>query len=248
MSIRYVLPIVSIVMMFLFPCLTNAAIQIPQGLNSLQREEALKILGFGMSEKIMTDPYPLGGYSGVEVGLSVETIPTQDLGRLGNKLESPQQNVTIPKLTIGKGLYNNVDIFFSFTPYNKQDEISQYGSLVRWTFLQPEKLPATVSVTTYFNSVNVSNKVKATSLGTDLIAGISVEDVSLFAGYGFLKSYGSFLGGNEGVTSSSDIETANVGGNHSLVGATIHMANVVITAQLDRYTQTVFSAKLALRF
>ncbi|MEK7355008.1 MAG: hypothetical protein AAB250_01065, partial [Bdellovibrionota bacterium] len=135
----------------------SAAILIPANLSASDRVEALKIIGMGTSAKLLSDPYPLGGYDGLEMGLSIESLPTDDLGRLGNRLTAPQQDVAYPKLTIGKGVYNNIDIFIQFTPYTRQDELSQFGGIMRWGFYQAQFQPLSASILLHMNNGNVGN-------------------------------------------------------------------------------------------
>jgi hypothetical protein len=232
----------------LYTASASAAIQIPHSLNQSEREETLRIVGFGTASKILSDPYPLGGYAGFEAGVSVETLPTEDIGRMGAKLATPQQDVSYPKFTIGKGLYNNLDIFFHFIPYNQMSELSQWGGLVRWGFYQATFSPLSASILVHMNNANISNLVTTRALGTDLIGGINVKSVSLYAGIGYLQSWGTFLGGPSGVTDTGSLETASVAGLHTLVGLNLHIADFFLAAELDRYTQSVLSGKFGVRF
>lgn len=226
----------------------SATIQIPRNLDKNDREEALRILGLSSSAKILSDPYPLGGYAGFEVGVSVENLPTQELGHLGSTLSSPQQDVAYPKITLGKGLYNNIDLFLQFTPYNRQDELSHFGGLARWGFYQAKFLPATVSLLLHMNAGNISNLVTTRSYGIDLMTGINVDHVGLFAGIGPIQAQGTFMGGADGVTDTNEPANESVSGIHTVIGANIKIERVSLTLQIDRYTLPVISGKLGLRF
>lgn len=243
-------PLAATIVLFLFCGLTTAqaAVQIPANMSKNDRLEALRIMGFGTSSKILTDPYPLGGYSGLEIGIAVENLPTDDLARLGSRVSSPQQEVSYPKFTIGKGLYNDVDLFFNFTPYNRQDQVSQWGAMVRWGFYQATLLPFSASIIGHFNSANINNQLTARTYGIDVIGGINVNNVSLFAGAGSLQSTGRFIGGPRGITDTQELETESVSGLHTVIGATVHISKFFLAAQIDRYTTPVFSAKLGFRF
>ena len=229
--------------------LASAAILIPQNLSSSDRVAVLRIIGMGTSAKILSDPYPLGGYDGFEAGVSVESLPTDDLGRLGAHLSSPQQDVSYPKVTLGKGLYNNIDVFVQFTPYNRQDELSQFSGIVRWGFYQAQFLPLSASILVHANNGNVGNVMTTRSYGVDLIGGMNVTNVALFGGAGYVESTGTFAGGASGITDSGRLETETVGGLHTVVGANIRiLENGFFALQIDRYTVPVFSAKLGVRF
>lgn len=247
-------PFFSVLLLTLFSLFVgttaHAAIQLPKNMTQTDREEALRIIGFGTSGKLLTDPYPLGGYAGFETGISVENLNTYDLSQLGSRLTNPQQDVAFPKLTLGKGFYNNVDIFLHFTPYNRQDELSFYGALARWGFYQAKFLPLSASVVVHMSSANFSNLLVTQAYGSDLIGGINVDNVSLFAGGGILQSSGTFLGGPNGITDNLSPGTTEefASGFHALIGANVHLSNLFVTIQIDRYTQPVYSGKVGVRF
>lgn len=225
-----------------------AALLIPNQLTQADRQEALRIIGFGTSAKALSDPYPLGGYLGLELGLSLETVPTEDLGRLGSRLAAPQSDVTIPKFTIGKGLYNDLDMYIHFMPYNQRNELSQYGGLLRWAFYEAPALPVSASIVGHFNSANINNQLTLRTYGFDLMSGITVNEVSLYIGGGILQSFGSFMGGTSGVTDTQRLETEAVSSYRTLAGAQIRLNPVFIALQVDRSNQSVMSAKLGVRF
>lgn len=236
-------------LVLLASCISHAALQIPSGLSHDDRQQALRIIGLGMGEKLLSDPYPLGGYSGFEVGLSVENLPTDTIARLGNKLTTPQEDVTYPKITIGKGVYNNLDFFIQFTPYRRSDELTQFGGLVRWGFYQGQLFPFSTSLLLHANSTNVSNLVSSRTYGADLMAGVSVGTVSIFAGGGFMQSNGNFTGGASGVTDTSSIENETVSGLHTFVGANLRLfEKAFLAVQLDRTEVPVVSGKFGFRF
>lgn len=226
----------------------EAALQIPQNMNSGDRQEALRIIGLGTAAKTLSDPYSLGGYNGLEFGLSIETIPTEDLARLGNRLVSPQADISIPKFTIGKGLYSNLDFFIHFIPYNQRTELSQYGGIIRWGFFEAQSLPLSASLLAHMNTGNINNQILTRSFGVDLIGGINVNEVALYAGAGLTHATGTFVGGASGITDSSRQETEGVSALHTVVGASIRVKQIFIAAQMDRYSQSVLSGKIGFRF
>ena len=226
----------------------KATIILPQNLSKNDRISVTQIIGLGTSSKILSDPYPLGGYAGFEAGFSIESIPADDLARLGNGFAPAQSAVTLPKLTIGKGLYNNIDMFLSFAPYTSQDELSQYGGILRWGFYQSPSLPLSLSTSVNVNSADISNKLATHSYGVDVMGGMNVDRVALFAGLGYAEALGTFLGGASGLTDSKNEETEVATGLHTVVGVDIRIADVFVALQVDRYTVSVFSGKLGMRF
>lgn len=241
--------LVSLMLLALFSTHAGAAILIPNNLTTSDRVEALKIIGMGTSSKLLSDPYPLGGYEGLEMGLSIESLPTDELGRLGSRLTAPQQDVAYPKLTIGKGLYNNIDVFLQFTPYTRQDELSQFGGILRWGFYQAQFQPMSASILLHMNNGNVGNVLTTRTYGVDLVGGMNVTNVALYAGLGFIESTGTFAGGAAGVTASGFIESESVSGYHTVYGANIRiLERGFLALQIDRYSVPVFSGKLGVRF
>jgi hypothetical protein len=226
----------------------EARIRIPSNLNETEREEALRIIGFGTSGKILSDPYPLGGYAGFEVGVSVESLPTGDLGNLGSGLSDPQPDVLVSKFSLGKGLYNNIDLFLQFSPYTQQDEISQFGGILRWGFYQAAFLPLNASLMLSANSANIGNQIVARSYGIDVVGGINVENVALYAGGGFVEASGTFLGGQQGITDTGQQETEIATSFHTVVGASARFSKLFLSVQIDRHVQPSFSGKIGVRF
>ena len=228
--------------------MAHATVLLPSLMNQSDRQEALRILGLGTSGKILSDPYPLGGYSGFEFGLEVDNLPTDGLARLGSRLESGQEDITYEKFTVGKGLYDNLDFFVQLAPYNSNDEISQYGGIGRWGFYQAAYLPISASLIVNLNSANFANQVTTWTYGADLVGGIDVKQVSLYAGFGLMKTSGYFIGGSSGVTDSGLVEKESVAGLHTMVGATVHVVDYFVSVEVDHYTVSVLSGKVGMRF
>jgi hypothetical protein len=224
-----------------------ASMSLPKNLSHKDMTKAVEILGFGTSGKILSDPYPLGGYPGLEIGLSIESIPVDDLGRLGDKTE-PDDNFVYPKFSIGKGLYNNIDVFVHFIPFSESTGLSEYGANVRWCFYQAKFLPATISFIAHGNSANLANEFSGTSYGFNLVTGLIVKSFSLYLGGGTITSFGRFVGGPHGVTASGEVETASSEGIHTIIGGTLSLDEMFIALEIDQYRQTVFSSKIGLRF
>jgi len=224
-----------------------ADLQIPKNMDKGDRKAVVEMLGLSSSMKLLGDPYPLGGYSGVEVGIASEVIATEELSRLGNK--APSSNETnYSLLTLGKGLYNNLDIFVQFTPFSQKEDLTNFGGMLRWGFYQAEYMPAHLSLVAYANSMSYQNKITCSSLGYDLVAGFSVEDVTLYTGFGLVKSQATFIGGADGVTDSGITEREDTQQAHYLAGLSLKFSKIFFAAQLDRYTEATYSAKLGYRF
>lgn len=228
----------------------SAGLLLPSNMSKADREQALRIFALGSSAKILTDPHPLGGYTGLELGASLESLPVQEVSTMGDRSPSSPSDVTYAKLSIGKGLYEDIDVFFTFTPFQTQKaEISQYGGMLRWCFFQGARYPLALSALAQLSGVNVSDQITANTLGVDLVAGFSVDDVSLFLGAGPVRAQGSFVGGDFGVTDGDkQAKTEEIAAFHEMAGASVRIRDALVAVQVDRYATTILSAKLGLRF
>jgi hypothetical protein len=239
---------VALILAILFSNLSFAGVEIPNGMTVSDRQEAVRILGFGTSSKILSDPYPLGGFQGFEVGLAIENLPAEDLGRLGNTVTNPQKDVTYPKISIGKGLYENVDAFVNFIPYTQKLDQTQYGAMVRWGFYQAKYLPLTLATTLHFNNANLNNQITTRTVGMDLVGGINADTVALYIGIGPIQSRGRFIGGTSGVTDTGKLEMETVNGMHTMIGANVRVSSLFLALEIDRYENTTYSGKVGVRF
>lgn len=238
----------ALIFLFVFSNTIWAAIQIPRNLTKEDRQEVVRILGVGTSSKLLSDPYPLGGYSGVEVGLSIESLPIDDLSRLGDKTE-PQSRFLYPKISIGKGLYNDIDMFVHFIPYSESTGLSEYGAILRWAFYQAAFMPASFSAVVHTNSSNVGNVFTSQSYGIDLVTGINVTSFSLYFGGGKVWAVGRFIGGSNGYLSNTNQpEFETVDSIHTVIGGAYNFYPFTFALEIDQYSQTVFCGKLGARF
>lgn len=234
------------------------AVTIPKQLTKEDRISVVKLLGLTTSTKLLTNPFPLGGYSGFEVGLSLELVDIRDLSQLGAGSTEGDQELRYPRITIGKGLYNNLDLFLHFAPMTAGSEMTSFGGAVRYSFYEARFLPVNVSLVMSADHVNINNDFENTSLGADLVAGIYVSQFSLYFGAGQLRASGTFIGGTNSdgtvdvgdpqLGGSTNTVTHTVSQTHSYLGATVHFDDVFAAAQIDRYPDTTYSARVGLRF
>ena len=203
--------------------------------------------GFGTAIKSLTDPYPLGGYSGVEIGVANEIIPTTDMAGLGNKSKL-QGETSYAQLSFAKGLYYNVDLFVDFVPMGQNEKVSGFGGGFRWGFFEAEYLPVTVSFQATANSTSFQNKINLTTQTLDLIASFNVEDVTLYAGVGPVRSWGVFMGGADGVTDSGNVENEMLSTTRMLAGLAVKFSKVFAALEINRTTEPSYAAKIGVRF
>jgi hypothetical protein len=248
------------------------ALEIPKGLTSDDRKEIVRTLGLNSAMKTLSNPYPLGGYSGLEFGYSVEFVNIRDLRRLGcqpgspgcaNTSSSDEAEWRYSRLTFGKGLYHDIDAFFSFMPPMGGVRVSDYGGMLRWSFYQARFLPINLAFLIHANQSNFNDIFMNRNFGTELIAGVNVDNFALYFGGGLVEANGTFIGANSsGVCQEDctvDANDPDVNGynrtvshrvreTHTVVGFSLHYDNLFAAAEVDRYRDAVYSMKLGLRF
>lgn len=226
---------------------TAAALELPKALGAEDRIRALQILGPGSAYKILGDPYPLGGYTGLELGLSYELMPTADLSSLG--AGSPKSvDTSFMSLTFGKGLFRDVDLFLHFAPPGQWEQFTSFGAALRWGIYELPLLPIHFSLQVAGSSTGFANQINTTTQGVDLVSGWNFEDLVLYAGVGYVRSSGIFMGGPSGVTDTAETMTESISSAHSLAGLTIKYGQFFLALQMDRSTEASYSAKLGARF
>lgn len=231
---------------------------VPRQMAAGDRKIALQVLGFGAASKILGNPYPLGGYQGLEIGLSSEYIPVKDLSSLGDK-SATRTEVNYYTLSVAKGIFYNIDTVVHFTPAFQQENLSSYGGQLRWGFYDFPFMHGGLSLILHGSATSFSNLIDTRTTGTDLIATFVVEDVALYFGGGDARSIGTFRGGDingtvtesttsacNGTTCSDAYEDLNQG--HTVFGISLAFAKLYAAFQVDRYYQSTYSAKLGFRF
>lgn len=225
-----------------------AKVHIPKNLTVADRKKVLEILGPGTSGKILTDPYPLGGFAGFEAGIEVDAIPISDIANLGDTV--PQQDLfNYPIITIGKGVYKNVDLFIHFIPSSEGTGISEYGGIIRYGFYQMAYLPISFSVNINASSANINNQLITKNFGYDLVTGITTQNIYFYGGIGQLQSGGDFSGGGtDGVTDSGQTEQHKIKPTHYQLGVGFRIESIFLTTQVDYHEQPTYSMKLGFRY
>jgi hypothetical protein len=238
------------VFLILFSFFASGSFQFPRNLGPRDRDRITEIIGLGNSTKLTSNPYPLGGYSGVELSYSVEQINTEDVGRLGATSTNTQKDFSYSRLSLGKGLYNNLDLFINFIPYSEVVGYSEYGGFLRWCFYQAAFIPASFSLILHANSSNIGNEYFSQTRGIDMTSGLNVGNLSLYVGVGEVWATGLFSQSINAIDASGTIhdERTYLTSLHTFVGGAFDMEPYFMALQVDQYTQTTFSGKVGLRF
>ncbi|QDK39008.1 hypothetical protein [Bdellovibrio sp. NC01] len=225
----------------------QAASDLPRNLSTSEQKRALEILGLGSASKILANPYPLGGYTGVEVGLTAEFIPLEDLSNLGTQTNDSGE-FNYYTLTIGKGLYYNIDTLLYFTPAIQDQKVQTFGGQLRWGFYEASFFPISFSANLYAGGANFSNLINVTTMGWDLVATVAIDNVALYFGGGRINAHGKFIGGTNGITSSGETETQTSSENHTFAGVNVNVSKFFVALEIDKYVDSVYAGKLGFRF
>lgn len=224
-----------------------AALDIPTGLQESELDDVAKILGFNTSNKFLSNPYPLGGYSGLEVGVSLEIIDVEELSYLGNKTDT-QSEFRFNRITVGKGIYNNFDIYLDFVPFSKSNQVSEYGGMLKWGFYQAKFLPFSAAMLAHMSTINIQDSFVCQNVGGDMMVGVNVNHFSLYFGGGYVRASTLFTQSILGFTvTGNGTYKETFSSNHSFVGVNLDFLNMFVAGQIDRYVDPVYSVKLGIR-
>lgn len=213
-------------------------------LSDTDRKDVVRTLGYGSSLKTLGDPYPLGGFSGFELGIAVESIPTEDFtnygdGTAGGKL------LTYPVVSLGKGLYENVDLFVHFSMFGPENRVGVYGGLVRWGFFESDTLPLTLSLSLQSASNNFDNQITGEVFSAIFNLGLNFEESALYMGVGKVNAKADFV---KELTDSAIAESSSAEDLQFKLGGVYYFRPYFLSLEFNRYVVSHFSARVGLRF
>lgn len=225
----------------------QATTMLPKNLTDSELNRSLEILGFGSAPKILDNPYPLGGYPGIEMGLSTEFIPLQDLAVLGStSTDKGEFNYYV--LSFAKGLYYNVDIHVHFTPFIQGEDVQTYGGQLRWGFYEAKFFPLSLSTVVHVGGANFGNLINISTLGADIVGTVNFDNLAIFFGVGQMRASGKFIGGANGVTANQLTSSKDVMESHTVFGLNVDFYKMFVAFEVDRYVDSVYSGKVGMRF
>lgn len=233
--------------LFLFSDLAFAKLELPKSLGDGDRRRAVEVLGASTQLRLMGDPYPLGGYSGVDIGVSRDSIPGAQLNELGTPVNN-SGDYGLWAITLGKGLFYDIDVFLQFVPFSQQDQVTSFGGGGRWLFYEMTSYPAFFSLQATANSVSFQNLMNFSNQSLDLMASALQGDLTFFAGFGLMRSTGIFMGGPTGVTADGTTQLESVAKGRGLLGASYRWSDYYASVQVDRSTIENYSIKLGYRY
>jgi len=128
--------------------------------------------------------YPLGGYDGFNLGAGYSYIQLSP--------ESQKDRLDTIELSIEKGLYYNVDMFFSMLPIYQVGNLSGFGGGLRWQIYELQKYPIHFSMALSGKSTNLSNSVIFITQSADFFSQWSWSQIFLYLGFGQTSSKAQF--------------------------------------------------------
>ena len=239
----------SLCLLILFLCIPAFSSKLPRNLAKNELEEVASMLGFNTSTKLVSQPYPLGGFDGLEIAVSQEIIDIEEITALGDQSAS-EDSFSYNQVSIGKGLYRNWDIYVHFVPFSTANQISEYGGLIKWGFFEADYLPLSLAALGHMNTVNIEDDFINQSTGLDLLLAITANQFSLYFGGGYINSRSVF---KQAILDTSDPDLSgdqykeSFESSHTFVGVDIKFGRFFIAGQIDRYKDPVYSFKAGLR-
>ncbi len=222
-----------------------SALNLPSQLNGAEQSQVLESIGLGTSTKFLSQAYPFGGYQGLEVSIGVESVSTELLAQLGTGAQN-QSDLLYPNLSVGKGLFNNSEIIFNLTPQTPAAGLSRFGLSFRWSFYQTQFIPLNFSFVAHGSSANFQDRLTTRNVGGDLLIGLTLKQLSIFTGAGWISSAGLFTGGVNGLTLSQSQEGAKVDSAHFLLGLTYNFDPFFLGVSVDHYQESTYNLKIGL--
>lgn len=225
----------------------QAKVDLPRNLSLSEQKIVLQNIGLSSSSKILGEVYPLGGYSGLELSLSQEFLDTAVFSSLGSKPKETSE-ISYSLLHFGKGLYHNVDLYLHVTPWLQAEEVTSYGGQVRWGFFDAKSIPFFASLIFHASSTQFQGLISTQAQGADLVGGYSIKNVTLYAGLGTARSFGTFVGGADGVTADQKTSTLSVQDSHFVSGFNWKYQDFFLALQFDRFNESSYSIKIGKRY
>lgn len=236
-----------LIILSIFSLQSFATLQLPNGLDTDKRKVVLKSIGFSGTTKHVSNGYTLGGYDGVEFSYQIESIPFSEVNHLSQK-NIDQGNQILTRLGIAKGFYHDVEIGFQFIPFFMQTEMSGYSASLKYTVFEDENRPFNVDFVIHGGGINFANLLGVQSVGMDLIGTYYRKYWSFYTGVGQTRLIGSFIGGNNGLTSDNQTATEDMSQNRIFAGLSYDFQTFQLGMQVERFFEGTFIVKIGKRF
>lgn len=215
---------------------------LPVEMDGEGKKNVVEVLGFGTLMKFHSNPYPLGGYQGLELSIGQEAVSSGRLAQAGSE-ESSAGYFTYTNFSVGKGFYSNFDVFFNFAPFGQKIQSQIFGLLLRWNFFDRSNFR--LSAVLHGNGVNVQNQYFSDSSGLDLVASSTFRQFDYYVGFGETTVNATFAGSLLAVGENTREKRSAY---RHFIGLNYQWQSYFATAEYHRVVENTYSFKLGYRF
>lgn len=212
----------------------------PKNFNDVEVNSWVNRVSGLSSLRTVGDPVPLGGYEGVEILLSSEWLTVPQKGSTKDKVE------VLPTLRLGKGLYENFDVFIVTSIPVLKSDFSKWGFQARWMAWQAESAPLMAHLGCSYGSQEYYSVIVTNAWSCEVLGNLIVKKFKVFAGVGIVRAQTLFdVGSTE--LSTEEVQRS-AGFNKFLGGITFSSDKKSLGVQIDVIEETSLSASLGYRF
>ena len=216
----------------------------PTALDATDRQEMAQLLGFSSAMKLVSDPYPLGGYEGLQLGLVGESIPVGEFRNWGDG-SGQSSNLSFASFQIAKGIYKNWDGFVNFALQLGGSTVSSYGAMLRWTFFESQRIPLSMAVNLHGSNNNFANLITGDSAGVLLDIGLYFEKFSSYLAVGRMTANYQF---DASLNRDPVAAFGSASDVHLRIGGVYHLRPFFIGLEWNRHLIQHLSLQIGLRY
>jgi hypothetical protein len=233
----------STIALLLLLCHTAYAATLPAGLTPDERVQTAKLVSSSTSLRSAQLHRSLSSMEGLDLSLSLETLPLSELPEMGTSSERLDDK-TYVRLQVSKGLYRKLDLSLYLTPLNPSTPLSNYGGRLRWTFYQNIDQPLFLAWYVDLGGTNLNDQLLIQTMASGFQLGFKRKLLSLSFFAGTQRTYNRFRGGAEGVTDSGHLESHRLTSYTLGLGGIYDFKSWYIGFAVDRQHDTLMSAKV----
>jgi hypothetical protein len=226
-----------------FSSFANLTVASP--LNQSQLLSVTESVGLPLATSYTENLFPLGGYSGIRIGLSHKEISNNQL-RQSYPETSNIPDLKLTEFHFSKGLYSNVDFYISFIPLGGNGNLSSFAGGIKWGFLELDSKPIQFLVSLSGRSTNWTNQVTFLNQTFDVIGQYSINQFYGYLGIGSAFVRSQFIGGSHGITLSGFNETLEKSRGRPLIGGGWQTQKWGVGLELTQFLQTTMTLKVTL--
>jgi hypothetical protein len=235
----------SLISFFVLSIGSFANLNVAQALNESQLLSITESAGLPLAMSYTENLYPLGGYSGVRIGLSHKLVSNSRL-RQAFRETSDVPDLKLTEIHFSKGLYYNVDFYASFAPKLSNATLSSFAGGIKWGFFEVESKPFQFIASISGRSTNWSNQAIFLNQTFDLISQYSLNHMYYYIGIGSAYVRSEFIGGSHGITLSGLNEIYEKARGRILIGGGWQNHNWGLGIELTQFVQTTVTFKVIL--